>query len=181
MIVVDSIKDSHYCLQIKQPQWILSHPTNDNVISISYNYHAATDVGMFGKMCLFVHLCLPVYACSFLFECFVGLYAGHPYIHLISFEIFLLSCLCTFHKLLFSSSPTHLTRAPPTPTKKPVASNSRVSILYTTEQATELCDQQQSCVTSSRVQHVRLRYHPKLPSWSHDVRAISNNKMASHI
>ena len=29
---------------------------------------------------------------SFLFVCFVGLYAGHPYIQLISFEIFLLSC-----------------------------------------------------------------------------------------
>ena len=28
---------------------------------------------------------------SFLFVCFVGLYAGHPYIQLISFEIFLLS------------------------------------------------------------------------------------------
>ena len=38
---------------------------------------------------LFVHL---AYQCSFLFVCFVGLYAGHPYIHLISFEIFLLAC-----------------------------------------------------------------------------------------
>ena len=28
-----------------------------------------------------------------LFVCFVGLYAGHPYIQLISFEIFLLSCV----------------------------------------------------------------------------------------
>ena len=28
------------------------------------------------------------YQWSFLFVCFVGLYAGHPYIHLISFEIF---------------------------------------------------------------------------------------------
>ena len=65
---------------------------NLELISISYNYHAATDVGMLGKMCrvpLFVHL---AYQCSFLFVCFVGLYAGHPYIHLISFEIFLLSC-----------------------------------------------------------------------------------------
>ena len=26
--------------------------------------------------------------CLFLFACFEGLYAGHPYIHLISFEIF---------------------------------------------------------------------------------------------
>ena len=32
------------------------------------------------------------YQCSFLFVCFVGLYAGHPYILLISFEIFLLAC-----------------------------------------------------------------------------------------
>ena len=38
---------------------------------------------------LFVHL---AYQCSFLFVCFEGLYAGHPYIHLISFEIFLLAC-----------------------------------------------------------------------------------------
>ena len=33
------------------------------------------------------------YQWSFLFVCIVGLYAGHPYIHLISFEIFLLACL----------------------------------------------------------------------------------------
>ena len=39
---------------------------------------------------LFVHL---AYQCSFLFVCFVGLYAGHPYIHLISFEIFLLALI----------------------------------------------------------------------------------------
>ena len=32
---------------------------------------------------LFVHL---AYQCSFLFVCFVGLYAGHPYIHLKSFH-----------------------------------------------------------------------------------------------
>ena len=31
------------------------------------------------------------YQWSFLFVCIVGLYAGHPYIHLISFEIFLLA------------------------------------------------------------------------------------------
>ena len=37
---------------------------------------------------LFVHL---AYQCFFLFVCFVGLYAGHPYIHSISFEIFLLA------------------------------------------------------------------------------------------
>ena len=42
---------------------------------------------------LFVHL---AYQWSFLFVCFVDLYAGHPYIHLISFEIFLLACLCIF-------------------------------------------------------------------------------------
>ena len=41
---------------------------------------------------LFVHL---AYQCSFLFVYFVGLYAGHPYIHLISFEIFLLAFLNT--------------------------------------------------------------------------------------
>ena len=43
---------------------------------------------------LFVHLAYQCCCCysSFLFVCFVGLYAGHPYIQLISFEIFLLSC-----------------------------------------------------------------------------------------
>ena len=55
-----------------------------------------TDVGMLGnsKMPLFVHLAYQCCCCysSFLFVCFVGLYAGHPYIQLISFEIFLLSC-----------------------------------------------------------------------------------------
>ena len=39
---------------------------------------------------LFVHL---AYQWSFLFVCIVGLYAGHPYIHLISFEIFLLALI----------------------------------------------------------------------------------------
>ena len=37
------------------------------------------------------------YQCSFLFVCFEGLYAGHPYIHLISFEIFLLACYHNDH------------------------------------------------------------------------------------
>ena len=47
---------------------------------------AATDVGSLGR---WQHL---AYQWSFLFVCIVGLYAGHPYIHLISFEIFLLAC-----------------------------------------------------------------------------------------
>ena len=45
---------------------------------------------------LFVHL---AYQCSFLFVFFVGLYAGHPYIHLISFEIFLLAGDSTSHNV----------------------------------------------------------------------------------
>ena len=49
---------------------------------------------------LFVHL---AYQCSFLFVCFVDLYAGHPYIHLISFEIFLLA-LYTTSAILMSIS-----------------------------------------------------------------------------
>ena len=51
---------------------------------------------------LFVHL---AYQCSFLFVCFVGLYAGHPYIHLISFEIFLLACyICNILHTLRATS-----------------------------------------------------------------------------
>ena len=78
---------------------------NLELICISYNYDAATDVGMLGKTVpiecpLFVHL---AYQCSFLFVCFVGLYAGHPYIHLISFEIFLLAC--------FYDNPYHVVNA----------------------------------------------------------------------
>ena len=47
-----------------------------------------------------MHLAYQCCCCysSFLFVCFVGLYAGHPYIQLISFEIFLLSC-----NMLYSS------------------------------------------------------------------------------
>ena len=89
---------------------------------------------------LFVHL---AYQCSFLFVYFVGLYAGHTYIHLISFEISLLACLCTFY-----ISPPHALDTSPTYTSKealPVASNSRlITILHTSEQATELCDKLQS-------------------------------------
>ena len=54
---------------------------------------AATDVVRNSKMPLVCAPCLPVLLLlysSFLFVCFVGLYAGHPYIQLISFEIFLL-------------------------------------------------------------------------------------------
>ena len=75
---------------------------NLELISISYNYHAATDVGMLSlgiRRCpLFVHLAYQCCCCysSFLFVCFVGLYAGHPYIQLISFEIFLLSFCALF-------------------------------------------------------------------------------------
>ena len=47
-------------------------------------------LGRYAEECpLFVHL---PYQCSFLFVCFEGLYVGHPYIHLISFEIFSLAC-----------------------------------------------------------------------------------------
>ena len=62
----------------------------------AYNY--AEHLGS-SKMPLVCAPCLPVLLLysSFLIVCFVGLYAGHPYIQLISFKIFLLSCLCTFY------------------------------------------------------------------------------------
>ena len=43
--------------------------------------------------CLFILLTMQYCCCysSLLFVCFVGLYAGHPYINLISVEIFLLA------------------------------------------------------------------------------------------
>ena len=65
--------------------------------------------------CLCTFLCCYCYS-FFLFVCFVGLYARHPYIHLILFEIYLLAmaCLC----IISISPPTHFTRAPPTPAKK---------------------------------------------------------------
>ena len=75
---------------------------NLELICISYNYDAATDVGMLGKMCRSSAPYI-AYQCSFLFVCFVGLYAGHPYIHLISFEIFLLAC--------FYDNPYHVVNA----------------------------------------------------------------------
>ena len=43
-------------------------------------------------------LCTLLTSGPFLFVCFVGLYAGHPYIHLISFEIFLLAFLIASNK-----------------------------------------------------------------------------------
>ena len=56
--------------------------------------HWCRDAWEFEDAPLFVHLAYQCCCCysSFLFVCFVGLYAGHPYIQLISFEIFLLSC-----------------------------------------------------------------------------------------
>ena len=122
------------------------------LICISYNHDAATDVGMLRKICrssspaLFVHLACQ---CSFLFVCFVGLYAGHPYIHLISFEIFLLACLCTFLIIIYFSTdwPAHALDTSPAHTCKeaqPVASNNRLAILLATEQAKELCDELRS-------------------------------------
>ena len=97
-----SIPTSVAALHVKQPS-IFSICRNLELISISYNYHAATDmmyIGCLGiRRCpLFVHLAYQCCCCysPFLFVCFVGLYAGHPYTSiLISFEIFLLSCLCT--------------------------------------------------------------------------------------
>ena len=95
---------------------------------------------------LFVHLAYQCCCCysSFLFVCFVGdLYAGHPYIQLISFEIFLLSYLCTFYNNTcnyFHYYPTHSLDTSPAHTCKealPVASNSWLVILHT---ATELSD-----------------------------------------
>ena len=106
---------------------------------------------------LFVHL---AYQCSFLFVCFVGLYAGH-HIHL-HFEIFLLAYLCTFLVIIFQywlaahaldTSPAHTCKE-----ALPVASNSRLAILT-------LLSKQKSCVTSSRVQDVRLRYRSRLLSY----------------
>ena len=85
----------------------------------AYNY--AEHLGS-SKMPLVCAPCLPVLLLysSFLIVCFVGLYAGHPYIQLISFKIFLLSCLCTFYNnnIITSIPPTLLTRAPPTLAKK---------------------------------------------------------------
>ena len=57
--------------------------------------HAAgadTDVGMLGKMCRVPLVCVPCLP-VFLLVCMLcrPVYAGHPYIHLISFEIFLLA------------------------------------------------------------------------------------------
>ena len=51
-------------------------------------------LGRCAKCPLFVRLAYQCCCCysSLLFVCFVVLYAGHPYIHLISFEIFLLAC-----------------------------------------------------------------------------------------
>ena len=56
---------------------------------------------MLGKMLiecpLFVHL---AYQCSFLFVCFIGLYAGHPYIHLTSGNLFTgvyVQCMSTWY------------------------------------------------------------------------------------
>ena len=71
--------------------------SNIRLIRFSTNYDAATDVGMLGKMCRSSAPCLCTLLASvpFLFVCFVGLYAGHPYIHLISFEIFLLALCIT--------------------------------------------------------------------------------------
>ena len=137
---------------------------------------------------LFVHL---AYQCPFLFVCFVGLYAGHPYIHLISFEIFLLACLCTFlvitvsicvqqqqllcptqvQHVYFQYYPAHALNTSPTHTCKevlPVASKSRLAILHTTEQATELCDELQSPTCTFAISIATA----KLPAWSHHVHAI---------
>ena len=90
-----------------------------NLDSISYNYHT---VGMLGKMCRVPLVCVPCLPVFFLvcMLCRPVVWTSlHPYIHLISFEIFLLACLCTFLFSVFSiSPPTHLTRAPPTPTRK---------------------------------------------------------------
>ena len=63
---------------------------NPLIIISTFLSDVASDVSEYS---LFVHL---AYQCSFLFVYFVGLYAGHTYIHLISFEIFLMVCLCTF-------------------------------------------------------------------------------------
>ena len=130
---------------------------------------AATDVGMLGnsKMplnCLCTLLTMQCCCCysSFLFVCFVGLYAGHPYIQLISLEIFLLSlnsqwkmhhcdvpssfflvffasaehlyCFCALNS---TSPPTHFTRAPPSHAKNRYL-NSRLMILHASELETEL-------------------------------------------
>ena len=48
-------------------------------ISVSYNYHAATDVGMLGKMCRVSAPCLPV----FLLVCVLCMLDIPSYIHLI--------------------------------------------------------------------------------------------------
>ena len=77
------------CLTTKQ---FFFNFCNTELISIAYpnyNYHAASDVGMLGKMCrvsLVCAPCLPV----FLVWVLCRPVPIHP------FEIFLLACLCTF-------------------------------------------------------------------------------------
>ena len=71
--------------------------------------HWCRDAWEFEDAPLFVHLAYQCCCCysSFLFVCFVGLYAGHPYIQLISFEIFLLSCSEFTQEFLYTMSYTH--------------------------------------------------------------------------
>ena len=72
---------SNTCIQLKKIAWLLDMQCS----------HWCRDAWEDVPSCpLFVHLAYQ-WLCSFLFVCFVGLYAGHPYIHLISFEIFLLA------------------------------------------------------------------------------------------
>ena len=84
-----SSKHPLHCMSNNQAIAILFKFCN---LEIDYNYDAATDVGMLGKMRrvpLFVHL---AYQCS----CLCAVCWTSLYIHLISFEIFLLASLCTF-------------------------------------------------------------------------------------
>ena len=59
-----------------------------NAWLLDMQYHAATDVGMLGKMCRAAPCLCTLLTSGSSCLCFVGLCAGHPYIHLISFEIF---------------------------------------------------------------------------------------------
>ena len=62
-------------LHVKQPSRFFSICCNLELISISYNYHAATDVGMLGnsKMPLVCALCLPSVVAAIVHSCLCAL------------------------------------------------------------------------------------------------------------
>ena len=92
------LKSLKSLVQCRKSRWRLSRrhcrDTQQQYRGIDESFSEPLMQGCLGRCApLFVSL---AYQCccysSFLFVCFVGLYAEHPYVHLISFEIFLL-CL----------------------------------------------------------------------------------------